>query len=84
MLAMPGIHSLLPVLYVLCAHVFESVDQDPAGAAVREIGQKQIQLDKDRTLQAKSPTELKLAQQQKEQDQSMSHQDVCVCVCAVY
>ena len=54
-------YSLLRVLFVsvrvcLCraGAVFVPVDQDRAGAVVREAGQKQIQLDKDRTLQAKS------------------------------
>ena len=37
--------------------MFVIIDQDFAGAAVREVEQKPIQLDKGRTLQAKS-TEL--------------------------
>ena len=56
-------HALSAVCFLfLCARVFVPVDQDRAGAVVREVGQKQIQLDKDRTLQAKSPTELKTQQ----------------------
>ena len=52
-----GIYSLLSVRFVLCAYV--CVDEDRAGALEREVGQKQIQLDKDRTLQAKSLAQLK-------------------------
>ena len=42
---------------------------------MREVGQKQIQLDQDKTLQAKSPAELKTGRQQ---DQSKNRRDVCV------
>ena len=51
-------------------------DQDRSDAVVREVGQKQIQLDKGRTLQAKSPTKLKTQRQEETQDQSKSHRDV--------
>ena len=75
-----GIHSLLSVL---CARVFVPVFfRIVPELLCAEVGQKQNQLDKDRMLQAKSPTELKHAQQHKDQ-QDQSHQDVCVCVCVV-
>ena len=43
-----------PSLVCCLACVFVIIDQDFAGAAVREVEQKPIQLDKGRTLQAKS------------------------------
>ena len=61
-------------LFWLRLYVCVCVDQDRAGAVVREVGQKQIQLDQDKTLQTKSPAELKTGRQQ---NQSKNH------VCAV-
>ena len=78
MSCLPTRASTLCCYSLFSVNVWAFVDQDRYGAVVREVGQKQIQLDKDRKLQVKSPTELKTQQQEEQQDQSKSHQDVCV------